>query len=135
MSGSSNESGREPNLLVKVALLEQRLQDVQEQSRWLRETTDSLSRRQDRQNAVTGDRLRAIEWYQGQTATTLVDHHHSLSGLGSRLSTVEKGQRSHQELAVRLRYGAALVLVGLTLAGRLAPDTLGKALKVLALLP
>lgn len=132
---ASRDGGPEPNLLVRVALLEQKLQDNTDQVKWLRETVDGLTRRQDQRHAVTTDRLRSIEWWQSQAASTLSDHHHFLHGHGSQITSLERTQQSHQELAVRLRYGAALVLVGLTVAGRLAPDTLGKALKVLALLP
>lgn len=131
----NSDNGRESNLLVRIALLEQKLEQVTDQAKWLRESYDSRSRQHDGKHATTMERLRQVERHLGQITTEVAGLHHFREVHGGALTKLEGRQLSHQQLADRLRYGAAAVLVVMALAGRIAPETLGKALKVLALVP
>lgn len=123
------------DLHVRTALLELALIHAEEMAERLHETAMARQRATEEQLGRIAASLSAVDSRQREQETWARDVNRYLQQQAEVVEGIGKRQAQRVQAGDRIRYAAAAAMVALAIAAGVAPEQIGKAVKMLALIP
>lgn len=131
----SETEGGPRDLYVRMALVEQALLHTEDRQRMHGQMISARVDSVERQVSTVADQTAYLWWHGQETADKGRETQRRVTVAEVAIEAAGTRLDRHDQLADRLRYAAAMLLLAMVAADRMAPETIAKFAKVVPLLP